>query len=736
MQDEVTTTSQSNSLLGSLAKGAGSATQDPMAFRERAVRVGSVYTISYSSAIVAIYDHDREDAGGLPKSMFLMAAKSDGDGTFILLRVQKEARLPSAAANDIARQQGVEASGNEESWSDRLDPWMRDQLSLHALECSVLGTFMDQGDGTYVYAEDIDNYYAVHQLMVWKPDPQTLDLIVNYRHRSNGIPIEATIPIGETRFAAAERSSAAKAPFLLNPTDIMKRRTAYFGMSRSGKSNGLKVVASSVYKLREGDPTQNRVGQLIFDLSGEYAQDNQQDGKALHRIHEVLGLDRGPEVATYGLIEVDWDRPRKIMKLNFFGEMFPTQWSTQAVEEALAQLIAGRQIIQAIMVQETTRYTTAFRDADLSVPTNLGGDFGGQVRYKRAILAYQAALIAAGLTPPTWQPAISGLFGDNIIKALSASMNPTTDNATEYHQVSTILKNAKASSSITWAQLATVFAALDRFVNDRKSNYDKFEQEYITSSSSGSEWADPRLKAIISIFRFPNGPRTFQVAQEQHSPSTTVDFAEDVVNDLRQGKLVIIDQSGGEPEQNQAAAERVMWRIFRTQEDLFKRRFTVNPGQTETTEDHIIVYIEEAHNLLPRANAADNLGTVWARSAKEGSKLNLGMVLATQAPSSIMPEILSETDNWIISYLNSENERRVVAGYMDFSDFLEQIGKVSEQGFVRIRTLSQAYTVPVQLEKFFIGELSTSPPATDGTPADENGYIEHQDGNVSDSILD
>lgn len=83
------------------------------------------------------------------------------------------------------------------------------------------------------------------------------------------------------------------------------------------------------------------------------------------------------------------------------------------------------------------------------------------------------------------------------------------------------------------------------------------------------------------------------------------------------------------------------------------------------------------------------------------------MVLATQAPSSVMQEILSETDNWVLSYLNSEAERRVVAGYMDFSDFIDQIGKVSEQGFVRIRTLSQAYTIPVQLDLFQIEDSAT-----------------------------
>ena len=83
--------------------------------------------------------------------------------------------------------------------------------------------------------------------------------------------------------------------------------------------------------------------------------------------------------------------------------------------------------------------------------------------------------------------------------------------------------------------------------------------------------------------------------------------------------------------------------------------------------------------------------------------MNIGLVLATQAPSSIMPEILSETDNWILAYLNSENERKVIAGYMDFEDFLEQIGQVSEPGFVRVRTLSLPYTVPIQFEKFTLG---------------------------------
>lgn len=719
-------------LLDTLVESAGKTHWTP--FRDRAYRVGSVYTISYSQAIVAMYDYDREQAGGLPKNMFLMAAKPQGDETFILLRIQKEARLPNAAANDQTRQKGVEDSGNAEPWAHKLPEWMRDQLSLHAVECNVLGTFLDQGDGKYRYAEDIDNYYAVHELMVWKPDAEVLDMIVNHRHRTNEISIDQ-LPrrIGRTRFAAAERETATRADFRLNPTDMLKRRTAYFGMSRSGKSNGLKVVAETVYRLREEDTDKCRIGQLIFDLSGEYAQDNPQDGKALHRIYETLGLGRGEEVETYGLFKVPWDEDRKIMKLNFFGNPIPSRWETQEVEKALDQLLAGREIIIGIMAHEQSRYTMAFRDVDISVPPNAEADTGAQVRYRRAILAYQTALAAAGLTVPDWKPSIRGvgnssLFKDDLLDAMSLEKNDNSDHKTDYHQAATILRNAKKNQYIiSWDQLRIVFTAIARFIDDNKSGYDKFEEGYISNSSRGESWADPRLKAVVSIFKYQNGPRSFQTAQEQHNPKTTNDFADDVVNNLRKGKLVIIDQSGDNSDYRIAAAERIMWRIFRAQEESFRKRLNSQSWNVESTEGHVLVYIEEAHNLLPRAgNREDILKSVWARSAKEGSKLNIGMVLATQAPSSVMPEILSETDNWILSYLNSENERKIIAGYMDFADFLEQIGKVSEQGFVRIRTLSQAYTVPVQLDKFRIKEVDAIADFDLRSSSDDNGHRANQ----------
>ncbi|MDD9961580.1 MAG: hypothetical protein OXU70_05740 [Gammaproteobacteria bacterium] len=698
---------------------------DTRSFRELAKRVGTVYTISYSTAVVAVFDYDREVAGGLPKGAFLMAAKqnqNEGD-SFILLRIQKEARLPAAAENDQTRQGVIEDSGNQGPWAAQMPTWIRDKMSLHGLECSVLGTFIVQSDGAYKYAEDIDNYYAVNELMVWKPDPRTLNLIVNHQHRSNDIPInQANTRIGTTRFAAAEQDNAVKAEFHINPTDIMKRRTAYFGMSRSGKSNGLKIVAETIYKLRGINPDY-RIGQIIFDLSGEYAQDNYQDGKGLHRVHETLGLERRPEVATYGLMHVPWDPSRTIMKLNFFGDPIPRPWNTDreaaAVSQALEQMLAGKEIIREEMSNETARYTTSFRDADLAVEPSATGNVSAQTRYYRAVLAYRTALAAAGLTVPQWQPSIRGpvassLFSKDLIAALNHEVNEQSNNTTDYRQAATILEGSVNNQfNITWDQLITVFTALAKFVDDKKSRFDAFEQDYIAKSTSHESWADPRFRAVLRIFGSRNGPRAFQVMQEQHDPNNTIDFAEAVVKDLQEGKLVVIDQSAGEPEQNRAAAERVMWHIYRAQSARFRSAVanldpTREPDPAEATKGHIIAYVEEAHNLLPRAGGQDNLTTIWAKTAKEGSKLNIGMVLATQAPSSVMPEILSETDNWVLAYLNSERERRIVSEYMDFADFAEQIGKVSEQGFVRVRTLSQAYTVPVQLDRFRIEADPTS----------------------------
>ena len=57
----------------------------------------------------------------------------------------------------------------------------------------------------------------------------------------------------------------------MNPKDLIAQKTAVFGMTRTGKSNTVKIISKTIYQLRQ--KTNQRIGQLIFDANGEYAND-------------------------------------------------------------------------------------------------------------------------------------------------------------------------------------------------------------------------------------------------------------------------------------------------------------------------------------------------------------------------------------------------------------------------------------------------------------------------------
>lgn len=112
---------------------------------------------------------------------------------------------------------------------------------------------------------------------------------------------------------------------------------------------------------------------------------------------------------------------------------------------------------------------------------------------------------------------------------------------------------------------------------------------------------------------------------------------------------------------------------------------------TQTTPNNFIqFYFEESHNLFPKKDNRD-LSQIYNRLAKEGAKLHLGLINATQEVSSISANILKTTQNLCVNHLDNDDEIRELKKYYDFSDFAEALlrfSQTTDKGFVRMKTYS------------------------------------------------
>ena len=187
-----------------------------------------------------------------------------------------------------------------------------------------------------------------------------------------------------------------------------------------------------------------------------------------------------------------------------------------------------------------------------------------------------------------------------------------------------------------------------------------------------------------------SGYRKLQPFKSYHSPANTESFEGDIIKKLRDGGIVIIDLSQGDPKLQATYSERICRRIFNDG----MARFIANEDS-----NYIQLNFEEAHNLFPKKDDKD-LSQIYNRLAKEGAKLRLGLVYATQEVSSISSNVLKNTQNWFVSHLNNQDELKEVQKFYDFEDFVESLRRAPDRGFIRMKTYSNAFIVPVQIDRF------------------------------------
>ncbi|MBL3686218.1 DUF87 domain-containing protein [Leucobacter zeae] len=617
--------------------------------------IGGVFRLDYSSAVVLTDDWRKTQAGGVPHGAFLLAAagkQTDGgfaldDQELILLRVRGTSALPNEADLVQTRLAVVrDASDSGKDFDDVTDELTRNELQQSAFDCEVIGTFYTEPNADIVeFGSDIDNVVSSARYQVFLPSENVLSWIASYPEpRGNNL-----LTLGVVRFSSTRRRARAAgvdaAPVRVHIDDFVARKTAVFGMTRTGKSNTIKTLVTAVYQ--HGAEAGAMVGQLIFDPQGEYANVNEQDQTGLR----LLG-DTADHVRVYKE-RPDPSKPvEQALRINFLDPAtLSTVWAM--VQQEIAESSSSG-----------AQYMAGFRGVIMDAPDP--SDFSALNHFERNRLAFYALLERAG---------ISGALSSTRVTlstALIADLGSTIPNLTANGKYVYLQHTSAAKSLLEWLQLQNA------------SNNSNLSKSWVDDFSAG-ELAD-----IIKAMDGRAGDAAIKRLKPFHDPAAVGDIGELVWNDMVAGRLVIIDLSRGNGTVVRTLSERVVTTLLNHAQDDFAEGKTSTPFQ---------IVVEEAHNLFERGSK-DVAGNPWVRLSKEAAKYKIGLLYATQEVSSVDQRILSNTSNWLVAHLNSDNETRELSHYYDFKTWADSIRRVEDQGFVRMKTYSGKYIVPVQVAKF------------------------------------
>ncbi|ECY6665780.1 ATP-binding protein [Salmonella enterica] len=643
--------------------------------------VGRPFYLSYDIARLLVCDAWKAQVKGIPAGCFLLAFYDGEDGVeeAVLLRALSQTKLPTD--NDVISsmieyyKDNLDISGRAGSLKGgKLDEFTRYEFSFSGLECRVLGVFYRTQKGNIEFGADLENFYAANNYTVYKANRDVLEFIVNQRDDGGLVGQDSEFKIGSVRYSSSRRhqSQEENVNVWVNPKDFLGKRSAMFGMTRTGKSNTVKKVIEATEEISRkalilldsaspetseftssGSPT-FPVGQIIFDVNGEYANANRQDsGTAIYDLYKE-------KVYRYSVLEKD---DFKVMKVNFFKD-----------------IESGFSLISSYFQEQSLGgdYVNNFIAVSFEKPesTNLNGS--EWTRYNRLIAAYKCCLYRAGFKAPN---------GEKIRFTGAAEINGEILEG----RVLDPKQGLTLEEACTWFE--RVWEQYDEL---------KFFKDYI--NKKGYEWANDDLKSMmvfLTTYKLPgkknqvSGYKKIRVKQLHNLHTTSMDesFEIEIPRLLQQGKIVIVDLSQAEPVVQRLFSEKICRSTFNISMDRFINNLPNN---------FIQFYFEEAHNLFPKKDDKD-LSQIYNRIAKEGAKLHLGMIYATQEVSSISSNILKNTQNWFIAHLNNIDETKELEKYYDFKDFthsLVNFSATNDKGFVRMKTYTNPFIVPVQIDRF------------------------------------
>jgi hypothetical protein len=609
--------------------------------------VGYVLDIGYDTVTIITSDPYKIAVGGVPRNSLLIMVPSNYDKLpphFTLLRVLEAAPTP------LSKEVQQTYFELQKKSMPELDIFTQSELQWGALKTGVLGMFYPCPDvrklNEVEFSGDLNNFVSAHKYLVYAPNEELLNLITN-----SMVPEDNRFPIGDLRLTECRLPLPDKpqpnVPVFVSTKDFMGNRTAMFGKTRLGKSNVVKLIAQSL--IETTSETMN-VGQLIFDINGEYANDNPQDDSS------SLKSAYKERCQVYALTKKE-KTDSKPLRLDFYE-------NPESSHRIIATLLkeAGK---------DTSIYISSFLSVDLpSIESLKELPPNEELRGRRKILMYWAILHRAGYSANVSK--LKGLMNvDPHFNQNVRCLIYETDSVDECPTINTL--DALASE---FEQCA---------VEDREAKL---------KSSSGEDLFDADDRAILGFLRPVSltsaGPKITQGFRKYHDPSAG-DFVEEITKLLDDGKTVIIDLGNAPPEVTSYFSVHLSKAIFHNQVDKFSN---------DNLGDHYLqLYFEEAHNLFP-SREQDEID-IYRRIAKEGAKYHMGMVYSTQSPTTINKDLLAQTENFFVAHLSSQDEVNALARVNTAYDSLkDDILQAKTVGYIRMLTRSNRFVVSVQARKF------------------------------------
>lgn len=645
--------------------------------------VGGIFNMGFDDCLIITNDIWKKNAGGIPQHCFLLATvmkpneapKDEDDEEIILLRVIGPASLPaetelinvrSDAMRELITESGRAAAREP---SKIIDVLTLNEIQFSGIKAKILGTFYEEvvNDSRILrFGSDIDNFYSSSRYKVYKPYGESLSIIVSYPEITKEEELKrqekslkpSRVRIGAVRYGSTDRrvkkiggKKTTTVPVKISIEDFISMKTAIFGMTRLGKSNTMKIIATSVFQYAIENKI--KIGQLLFDPTGEYANINQQDNTALAQI--------GNDFVTIFKYGADKKKENeKPLNLNFY-------------EESLIEVIWDM-IQNHVSLEAQSHYLKNFAEVDVIGPKRIEDGRSDFNRAARRRSALYAILIKAGFKAPKD-------FKINIVanKALLEIVNEEFDDENKFKTWGNGMLTLNSFNIISW---------WDRIVELQ-------EQTKSNLNLKGKDWIDNQLNAILVLYKKPKGRIGFTILsslRKFHSPETKKDYVEEILEELIAGKIVIVDLSFGTENVLQYCSERVIHGILNDASESFRNNKKLK---------NIQIFIEEAHRLFNRTKfEKPNPADPYVRLAKEAAKYKIGLIYATQEVTSVDSQILANTSNWIVTHLNNHKEVNELSKYYDFKDYYNQIIKSEDVGFARIKTKSGRYIIPTQIDLF------------------------------------